>query len=481
MMTATRDDDNVHDGDAMTTLLDDLAAIVGGDHVIAAPEACAGFAVHGVVPECVVAPGTLEELSAVMRVAHEHRALVAAWGGGTRQRIGGAPPHLDLVVRTARLDRVIQHEPNDLTIAVEAGMTLGALRAHLARHGQMLPLDPPLAEQATIGGLIATAADGPRRLGYGTLRDLLIGITVVEADGRVSRAGGMVVKNVSGFDMMKLYLGSYGTLALIASANFKLLPIPRAAGSLLAVFHTPAQAFAAVATLAETQLTPTAVEFLNGGALQMVATEQSEDTRTAVASTSVDPAPSSIDRLSSGRSMSSVANDSCGLLVRAEGLPLAVERHLADVVRIAESAGAIGVTRLEGPDERNVWTRVADLPQCAVLAEGEAVLKLAVLPAETERAIERLEQLAQETSASLTISARALNGVLYARVGQHDVTRLARFVAGAPGVQWVATDAADVPRWGALPQGEAVMRRIKREFDPHGRLNPGRFVVEGDG
>src|SRR5690242_4776544 len=135
-------------------------------------------------------------------------------------------------------------------------MTIGALRAHLAQHGQMLPIDPPLPSRATIGGLIATATDGPRRLGYGTLRDLLIGISVIEAGGRISKSGGMVVKNVSGFDMMKLYLGSFGTLAVIASANFKLMPIPRAMASLLCVFDNTTQAFAALEALQLTQLTP---------------------------------------------------------------------------------------------------------------------------------------------------------------------------------------------------------------------------------
>jgi FAD/FMN-containing dehydrogenases len=182
------------------------------------------FSVQGVRPLCVVTPGNVEELQATLRIAAGRRAALAAWGGGTQQLIGAPPTRLDLVVRTTRLNRVLAHTPDDLTISVEAGMTFGALRTYLAHHGQMLALDPPLPDRATIGGLIATATDGPRRLGYGTLRDALIGIAVVEVGGRLSRGGGMVVKNVSGFDMMKLYLGSFCTLAVIASANFKLLP-----------------------------------------------------------------------------------------------------------------------------------------------------------------------------------------------------------------------------------------------------------------
>jgi glycolate oxidase FAD binding subunit len=191
------------------SLAEALLPIVGEQHLLTDPTACAAYAVRGVPAGCVVAPANVEELVAVLRVAQELRAAVVPWGGGTQQLIGNPPEQADLVVRTERLNQVLIHEPFDLTISVEAGMTLGALRAHLARHGQMLPVDPALPERATIGGLIATAADGPRRLGYGTLRDLLIGISVVEAGGWVSKAGGMVVKNVSGFDMMKLYLGSF--------------------------------------------------------------------------------------------------------------------------------------------------------------------------------------------------------------------------------------------------------------------------------
>ncbi|HEU5103400.1 MAG TPA: FAD-dependent oxidoreductase, partial [Roseiflexaceae bacterium] len=131
-----------------------LAAIVSDDHVIADPAARAAYAVQGIVPRCVAAPGSLEELSAVMRVAYERRAAVTPWGGGTQQNIGGPPARLDLVVRTERLNRVLIHEPDDLTISVEAGITLGALHELAARHGQMLPIDPPLPGRATMGGLL---------------------------------------------------------------------------------------------------------------------------------------------------------------------------------------------------------------------------------------------------------------------------------------------------------------------------------------
>ncbi|MGQ9547039.1 MAG: FAD-binding oxidoreductase [Roseiflexus sp.] len=423
------------------SLIEALRAALPPDTIQDDATTLEAFRVQGVSPLCVVTPGNVEELQTVLRIAAEHRAALAAWGGGTQQLIGMPPTRLDLVVRTTRLNRVLAHTPDDLTISVEAGMTFGALRAYLVQHGQMLALDPPLPDRATIGGLIATATDGPRRLGYGTLRDVLIGITVVEVGGRLSRGGGMVVKNVSGFDMMKLYLGSFGTLAVIAGANFKLLPQPRATGTILCRFNDPKMAFSALDELDGTQLAPVAAEYLNHGAL-----------------------------VATGRS------GVCALALAAEGLPQAVERQINDMSAIMQHHGAQSIERPDNDTAALLWSAIADLPQTAALAEDEVVVKLSVLPADVASAIAQCETSAVRVGASVAINARALSGVLYARVRPVTAAALTTLIAGLPGLQWVATTLPDTPRWGAPPQGIEVMRRIREEFDPLRLLNPGRFV-----
>lgn len=431
-----------------STFARQLTEIVGESYLIENTADYPAYQIQGAVPALVVAPGSAEELAQVVAAAHSARVAVVSRGGGTRQSWGRPLTAPFIVVQTTRLKRVLIYEPDDLTISVEAGMHLADLEAILAPNNQMLPLDVPLPQRSTIGGILASGADGPRRLGYGTARDLLIGIRVVEAGGRISKAGGMVVKNVSGFDMMKLYLGSMGTLAIIVSANFKLMPRPRAAGAISCMFKSPNQAFALADAIHSSQLTPVAVEYHEG-----------------YSSSGGEPVVS--------------------LELRAEGLPAAVERHLRDVEAMAEKAGAVNIFAIQegNPDLTQLWAAHNDLPQTIEVEPDELVLRLSCLPADLARALEQVRGAAAKQNLELRVVARALSGIAYLRLrGANDALRSTHRVllAGWPQLVVLAkprTLLAELPIWGAPPTNLELMRRIKREFDPEGLLNPGRYVV----
>jgi glycolate oxidase FAD binding subunit len=422
----------------MDRIKQQVAAIVGDDYV---SDDGALFAVHGVRPRLVVSPANAAELGQVVATLGSAGVAVVPWGGGTQQRWGWPLAH-DLpfaVVRTTRLNRVLDYTPDDLTISVGAGMTLDALSAALAANGQMLPLDVPLPERATVGGVLATAMDGPRTLGYGRSRDLLIGISVVEASGRISKAGGMVVKNVSGFDMMRLYTGSLGTLAIIVSANFKLMPLPRDAATVLCNCATLGAACGLAERIGASTLVPVAVELLS----------DHEGVRVAV---------------------------------RAEGLPAAVERHSRDVSAFAADTDAY-VQVLRDVKHTSFWARTNNLPQTAVLAPDEVVARISCLRAELANALELASSLAARLGLTLHIAARVLSGLAYLRVsGPADALRSwhTTLLAARPTLTVLAAPELLMREgaiWGSPPANIALLRRIKAEFDPQDLLNPRRYVV----
>ena len=199
----------------------------------------AEIAIAGVVPRAVVTPRDVGELSAVVKLLHAERKAFAFVGGGTELELGNAPRALDTVVRTTALQRVVDYAPEDQTITVEAGLTFAELDRVLAEHGQMLPLDVPDRARTTVGGALATNAYGPRRQRYGTAKDLIVGVRLVRPDGVLVRGGGKVVKNVAGFDLPKLAVGSLGTLFGIVEATVRVYPVPEARARVAALLPDP--------------------------------------------------------------------------------------------------------------------------------------------------------------------------------------------------------------------------------------------------
>jgi glycolate oxidase FAD binding subunit len=214
----------------------------------------------------MIVPSSPEDLAEALATAQSNHQTIQLCGNSTKDRMGGAISPADVRISTGKLNRVLQYEPNDLTISVEAGITYRELSRVLADHRQMVPLDPPFSENATMGGVVATNASGPRRRLYGTARDMVIGMTFATLEGKLIRSGGMVVKNVAGLDMGKLMIGSFGTLAALGVINFRLHPMPPGTRTFVREFVRATEAIAARDKVLKSPLQPAAVDIVKSAA-----------------------------------------------------------------------------------------------------------------------------------------------------------------------------------------------------------------------
>ncbi|MBI4638319.1 MAG: FAD-binding oxidoreductase [Candidatus Rokubacteria bacterium] len=425
---------------------DALTAIVGRHGWSDAERARAAAAVDGVLPRWVVGPGSLAEVARTVALAHEAGLAVVPRGSGSAQALGAPPARVDLVLDMRRVADVVEYNPDDLTITVQAGLTAGALAARLRARRQFLPLDPPGAAARTLGGLVATAGSGPLRARYGSVRDLLLGVRFVQADGVLTWGGARVVKSVSGYDIPKLMVGSLGTLGVLGELTLRLHPIPDFEATSLVTFSGPAAAAAFLGSLLDSTVQPSRVEFLNEGAL---------------AACEAPPALAAV----------AVSIATVEAAVRAQ-------ERLVDT--FAREAGGRLV-----PIGASFWDAYGRRPAREPI--GLRVATLASLLGATVETIERsVESTGRDARASIGGSGVfgtldvGLDGVPLDAVGGL-VARLRGVVAEAGGSVVIERAPreirATIDPWGPVLGGPlGLMRKVKEEFDPKGILNPGRFV-----
>ena len=431
----------------LDALLDKLRATLGAAHVLTGADR-SPFVVEGRTPDVVVFPGSADEVVTVVQQAGAAGIPVLPWGGGTAAAVGPPPARGGLVLGLKRLDRLVEHEPGDLTVTAEAGLTLDALQSALRARGQWLSLDPPDAARATLGGLIAANASGPRRHLYGTVRDLLIGVTVVTADGTVVHGGGKVVKNVAGYDLPKLFVGSYGTLGIVVSATFKLRPLPEDERLVAVTFERLKDCGAAARAVLAGDLIPVAVEILDAAA----------------------GAPLGLGGVS--------------LVVGFDGLREQVEAQASALAAMAASLGGRHATTLPP----SAWARLAAAAREA-FASPAAVMSLSVLPTTVSEMMEQGMEAARRRGLASAWAAHAgVGAVTAALAAEREASTVAavlaewRAMARAAGGHATLVRAplavkSEVPVWDDAGAAGRIMQRIKAQLDPNNVLNPGRFVA----
>lgn len=378
-------------------------------------------------------PADTQACAAALAEAARERRAVRVRGAGTKDYLGELGP-VAAVLQTTGLTGVVDHVPADLTVTVRAGTRFAELQAGLRAAGQHVPLDPPHAGAATVGGIVAANSNGFGRLRYGGVRHLVIGTTTALTDGTVAHAGGRVVKNVAGYDLNKLLIGSLGTLGVITELTLKVLPLPRARAVAVTRCARAADAFAVTDALLRTPIRPTAL-----------VVEGWRGRWTAV--------------------------------VAAEGEPAAVERAMLETRRAAERSAA---SLDRGDDPEPVLGPLRDLPESAT----EGVLVRAALPLAAQgsfvdavTALEAFERcVADSGSGVVRIHLRGDEAAVL--IGADTLVAGARSVGGSARVE----RREDVFRgrlaaWGPPPGGDFLMTRIKGAFDPHGVLEPDRGMV----
>jgi len=395
-------------------------------------------AILGVSPKEVFSPSTVQDAAAFLEEKARASASVGFVGGGTALGLGRPPRRLDAVLRTERLTRIVEHAPSDQIIAVEAGLTLAALQRAVRAHGQRLALDPPLPERRTIGGLVATNAFGARRTRYGSLRDLIIGVSLVRADGALAKGGGKVVKNVAGFDLPKMMVGSLGTLGLVATVTFRLHPLPDTDATLLIRALTARGVRDLVTAMRGAQLEPVAVAALS-------------------------------------------AEKGFELGIRFEGFEEGVKEQVdRTLALVAKSATACDV--LDEAAAAAFWAR-----HDAARTAGPLRAKVAMLPSAFEEFFERVFPALRAALSEAAFAVYPTLGISFlSGVPSDDVAAAAAIAAvrdflAPTGGSLVLEEAPDgvrahVDPWGPPPASFALMRELKDRLDPESRLNPGRFV-----
>ncbi|AFZ32732.1 FAD linked oxidase domain protein [Gloeocapsa sp. PCC 7428] len=427
----------------MNAIAQKLETIVGNSGVIAwdAMEATRREQIQQAIATenypCLVYPQTQAELADVVSCAYQNQWKILPCGSTTKLNWGRIAQGVQVVISTERIHQLIEHAVGDLTVTAEAGIRFADLQTTLATAGQFLALDPTTPEFATLGGIVATADTGSLRQRYGGVRDQLLGISFIRADGKIAKAGGRVVKNVAGYDLMKLFTGSYGTLGIITSVTFRVYPIPEASGTVVLTGNADKIA-QAVTSLRASALTPVASDLLSQ---QLVI------------------------NLDLGQGL--------GLVVRFQSLSASVKQQAASLLELGQQLNLQGAVYTD--DEAELWQKLQQQMRSPT-KPTEITCKIGVLPT---NAVATLTHFDPQMGLIHTSSGLGLLR-FDADVDKQNILQMRDFCQSQGGfLSILAAPPAlkeKIDVWGYQGNALEMMQQIKHQFDPNNILSPSRFV-----
>jgi glycolate oxidase FAD binding subunit len=461
---------------AATSLTEKLSRRFTVPSAVGDSGALASYEVDGLHPAAIVQPADASEVGEFLRFAAAEKLAVIPCSGRTKLGIGAPPARYNVALDLSRMNRILAYDPRDLTLGVEPGIAYRALSEVLAAEKQFLPLAPPFADRATIGGILAADSASPLRQAYGGPRDFVLGMEFVTGSGAQSKSGGRVVKNVTGYDLHKALIGSLGTLAVITRVNFKTFPLPPRQAIFVAEFADCAAAHAFCTEIAKSPLGPQMIEEVSPEAARLLL---SQPVQAPAAPISPDL---SINRWS--------------VVLAAAGHESVVERHARDLRSLADQNGAIRFYKYEedlaGACASALITALCELPRIAQQSSPAAtIFRIAALPTTMPALVERIRAFAEHAQIVHAAILRPY-GLVYAVLlpAKNDDQSIEKLARASDEILHAAAELGARARiesaplalkrrvsvWGPPNEDFELMSRVKKVFDPAGVLSPGRFV-----
>ena len=419
------------------------------------------FTVDGILPRLVTTPENTEQVSTILQIATKNNLSVTPWGGGTKINMGNYPEKLDIVLCMSAMNKIIEMRPADMTVTVQAGTKMASIKSSLIKEGQLLPLTSPLESRATIGGTVSTNVSGYHNLIYGTARDLVIGTNFVQANGTVTKSGGKVVKNVTGYDLNKLFVGAIGTLGILAEISLKVIPLPRKLQTFLCFFPSMTQALEADTKIKQLGLSPTTSLILDGNSASHIDTYKESFQGSTIL----------VTELYSGSS--------------------GMQKRENEMVRICHAEKDSFCQIVDSQSSQSLWEQLSNFGQVDNDDSALLILRCGARPTYLKQAYEsvlaELSELNFSASAILQQSLGLIRFYIWPvapiptpKSLSSLITRIRTTMSDLEGYTVVEQCPIETKYhcdvWGNPGNSLNLMKRVKAQFDPNSILSPGRFI-----